>query len=41
LFIEAKNSKLVPRLKHSPFGDFPKDYNVQKRSHVRAQVIAK
>ena len=25
-FIEPKNSKLVPRLNHSPFGDFPQDY---------------
>ncbi len=42
LFIEPKNSKLVPRLRHSPFGDFPKDkYTVQKRDVVRKTVIAK
>ena len=23
VFIEPKNSKLVPRMNHSPFGDFP------------------
>ena len=31
VFVEAKNSKLVPRLNHSPFGDFPKDYTVKTR----------
>jgi len=29
-FIEAKNSKLVPRMNHSPFGDFPEDYKIKK-----------
>lgn len=41
LFIEAKNSKLVPRVNHSPFGDFPKDYAIKKRSLVRAEMVAK
>jgi hypothetical protein len=26
----AKFDKKVPRMQHSPFGDFPKDYNVKK-----------
>jgi hypothetical protein len=41
VFIEPKNSRLVPRLQHSPFGDFPKDYQVKKRAEVRKQVIEK
>lgn len=30
-FIEPKISKLIPRLNHSPFGDFPADYTVKNR----------
>ncbi len=40
-FVEAKNSKLVPRMNHSPFGDFPKDYTVKKRGDVRKEVYAR
>lgn len=40
-FIEPKISKLVPRMNHSPFGDFPDDYQIKKRDQVRQEVIAR
>jgi len=39
-FIEPKNSKLIPRMNHSPFGDFPAEYEIKKWDQVRMEVIA-
>lgn len=31
---DPKKSKLVPRMNHSAFGDFPKDFHVGKKSNL-------
>ena len=31
---KTQNNKLLPRSKHSPFGDFPKEYLPEKKNPV-------